>query len=68
MSKGGGLPVKMITAEECANEAIKSTELRKRLVVIPSWYQPVIFLRRFFPSIVDSYLVKIFAPTPKKKT
>lgn len=56
----------MISAEECANDAINATNLRKRLVVTPSWYQIIISLRNLFPLTVDKYLVKVFAPTPKK--
>jgi short-subunit dehydrogenase len=65
--KSSGLPVKMITAEECATEAINAVESRKPLVVIPKWYLPVVYGRKLFPSFVDNYLIKIFAPTPKKK-
>lgn len=65
--KSSGLPVKMISAEECATEAIKATDTRKSLVVIPKWYLPVVYARKLFPSFVDNYLIKVFAPTPKKK-
>lgn len=65
--KGSGLPVKMITAEHCASETIKAAEARKSLVVIPKWYLPIVYGRKLFPSLVDNFLVKVFAPTPKKK-
>jgi hypothetical protein len=57
----------MITAEECASEAIKAADSRTSLVVIPKWYLPIVYARKLFPSLVDNYLIKIFAPTPKKK-
>jgi short-subunit dehydrogenase len=57
----------MITAEQCAQEAIQATDSRQSLVIVPKWYLPIVYARKLFPSLVDSYLVKIFAPTPKKK-
>ncbi len=67
LKKGTGLPVKMITAAQCASEAIQATDSRRHLLVTPSWYLPILYLRKFFPSFVDYLLVKTFAPTPKKK-
>lgn len=65
--KKSSLPVKMISAAECARDAIAATERRQPLVITPKWIGMVHHLRKFFPSLVDKVLVRIFAPTPKAK-
>jgi hypothetical protein len=58
----------MITAEQCAAETVAAAESRHPLLITPIWYTPIVLLRKLFPSLVDKLLIRIFAPTPKKKT
>jgi short-subunit dehydrogenase len=57
----------MITAQECATDIMNAADARKRLVITPVWYTPVYFLRKFFPTLIDNFLIKTFAPYSKKK-
>ena len=57
---GGGY--KMITAAQCASEIAEAAEVRQRLLITPKMYKPLIWIRKFFPQLVDSYLTKTFVP------
>jgi hypothetical protein len=60
-------PIKMITAKECALDIVNAVKNRKSLVISPSWYAPILFMRKLFPGLVDKILINVFAPQKKSK-
>ena len=66
--KGGAGPVKMITAADCAAQVLAAAEARAPQTIVPKYpYSLLYHLRKFFPRAVDAWLVRTFAPPPRKK-
>jgi short-subunit dehydrogenase len=49
----------MMSAEDCAREIVAATHSRTPLLITPSWYRPIYFLRKFFPNLVDKLVAKV---------
>lgn len=47
-------------------DVVNAIAAGKERVVTPKWYGLIINMRKFFPGLVDTMLIKMFAPTPKK--
>lgn len=62
IGKSMGGSYKMITAAQCATEIAEAAEARQRLLITPKMYKPLIWIRKFFPELIDSYLTKQFVP------
>lgn len=65
-SAGGG--IQMISAADCAQQAIAAAEIRAHTTIIPKYPYLIIYnLRKFFPRWIDALLIKMYAPPPKPK-
>jgi short-subunit dehydrogenase len=51
--KGGKRPLPMIEPEQIAQTVLRLLEYPKPEVVVPSWYQPLIWLEHLIPTIGD---------------
>lgn len=61
------MPLPVITAEQCADDIISAVSKRTPLLITPYWYKPIYFLRKLFPNTIDRLIIKLFAPSPKKR-
>jgi hypothetical protein len=60
-------PISMISAKDCASDIAEALDSKKRLVISPYWYRPILFLHKWVPTLVEAILIKVFAPSHKKQ-
>lgn len=48
----------MMSARKCAEDIVRATELKKKLLITPRWYWPIYVLRTMFPTIMDKVISK----------
>jgi short-subunit dehydrogenase len=51
---------KIMTAEECAGYIIKAIEKRKRTLVLTFQGKEALFMNKFFPSLADKIIRKMY--------
>jgi short-subunit dehydrogenase len=51
---------KIMTAEECADHIVKAIEKRKRTLVLTAQGKEALFMNKFFPSLADKIIRKMY--------